>query len=741
MSEPKQVGHYTLERELGRGAMGVVYLARDDRLGRLVAVKALFSELARDETRRARFEREARTLAALNHPNIAAIYGVESIDEVTYLILELAEGPTLHDRLHTPEASPIVLPEALEICAQVAAAVGAAHKGGVVHRDLKPENIKVRPDGVVKVLDFGIATWVEKKPAPSADATTIATASTHDGSMIGTPSYMSPEQARGQLVGPATDVWSFGCILYECLTTRRAFPGNTVADAVAATLMADPDWKLIPPQAPRGLLDLLRACLEKDPQKRPEDMAQVRAELERSKLELSLGPAGAHAAPVPAPPPIAVDAPAGPGEEPIGRAKDLVAIQNLLATFRRVTIIGPPGIGKSHVAGYASSLGAAKSEATLVRIAGAPGVGPGYLDAALALALRVPIPEGQTPAARAAWALSSKPALLLIDDADFARDDCELLTETLLRECPLVHIVLVAREPIGLAGESVYAIGPLAAPDPTKQGGPFDAGNLFIRRATATGRFKAGRENAQAVAMLARRLEGHPLAIELAAARLRSLTFEQLNAALEQRLRITSRTSTQSPLDAALSQVLQWSFDQLRLVERAVLQRLSVFAGGISLHAAVAMCGDRQKIGEAMSRIVTGTGRLPGAASVQTSEMAAILAALADAGFVSTEGGTGTGTTGLRYRLVESVREFARAQLESGPEFAPAAQRHAECFAVLAEQVGAATGASARQSLMRACRGEFANLRAAEAYLKERQAESAMRRAVSDAIGATLAHG
>ena len=221
------LGPYRIEGKLGEGGMGEVYRARDTRLKRDVAVKVLPRTFARDTDRCARFRREAELLATLNHPHIAALYGLEEAGDLTALVLELVEGPTLADRL-TEGAVP--LDEALPIARQIAEALEAAHEKGIIHRDLKPANIKVRPDGTVKVLDFGLAKSLEPTGVPSIlsePSTALSPAPTLAGIILGTPSYMSPEQARGKAVDERTDIWAFGCVLYEMLTGKKPFPGET----------------------------------------------------------------------------------------------------------------------------------------------------------------------------------------------------------------------------------------------------------------------------------------------------------------------------------------------------------------------------------------------------------------------------------------------------------------------------------------------------------------------------------
>ncbi|MCP5115239.1 MAG: serine/threonine protein kinase, partial [bacterium] len=229
------ISHYEITGKLGEGGMGVVYRARDTKLDREVAIKVLPEDLARDRTRMERFRREARLLAQLNHPNIASIYGVEESDGVFALVMELAEGSTLADRLAT---GPLPGDEVIPVAKQIAEALEAAHEKGIIHRDLKPANIKVDPEGNVKVLDFGLAKALEDD-APSgqpADSPTLTAAATKVGVILGTAGYMSPEQARGRPADKRSDIWSFGVVLYEMLTGRQLFAGETVSDSLASVL-------------------------------------------------------------------------------------------------------------------------------------------------------------------------------------------------------------------------------------------------------------------------------------------------------------------------------------------------------------------------------------------------------------------------------------------------------------------------------------------------------------------------
>ena len=280
----QRLGAYHILDLLGVGGMGEVYRARDTRLGRDVAVKVLPRLFSADPERLARFEREARLLASLNHPHIAAIYGFEETAGVHALVLELVEGPTLAERL---QRGPLPIAEALRIARQIADALEAAHERGVMHRDLKPQNIKVKPDGTVKVLDFGLAK-AAIAAANDADVSPTSTTpidGTRDGIILGTTSYMSPEQSRGHAVDKRTDIWAFGCVLYEMLTGHASFAGETISDTLAAVLKQEPDWQALPADTPAGIRSLLRRCLKKDPVDRLHDIADARIEIQEAIAE------------------------------------------------------------------------------------------------------------------------------------------------------------------------------------------------------------------------------------------------------------------------------------------------------------------------------------------------------------------------------------------------------------------------------------------------------------------------
>ena len=278
LSAGTRLGPYEILAAIGAGGMGEVYRARDTQLGRDVAIKIVGEALAADPEHMARFEREARLLASVDHPNVAAIHGIEERHGHRFLVLELVEGRTLDEILAAGRPR---LDEALDLARQIAGALEAAHDRGVIHRDLKPANVRVTPGGRAKVLDFGLAKSVTEA-SPSASAFATATAGpTAAGAILGTPAYMSPEQARGKPLDQRSDVWSFGCLLYEMLAGRRAFGGETATDCLAAILHDDPDWSSLPRATPAPIRRLLARCLEKDSRRRP-DAAEVSREIRQA---------------------------------------------------------------------------------------------------------------------------------------------------------------------------------------------------------------------------------------------------------------------------------------------------------------------------------------------------------------------------------------------------------------------------------------------------------------------------
>src|SRR5262245_34773646 len=319
-----QLGSMEVTALIGRGGMGEVYRARDTKLKRDVAIKILPDEFSRDADRVSRFQREAEVLASLNHPNIAAIYDLQEANGSRYLVLELVEGETLADRI---ARGPIPVEEALDVARNICEALEAAHEKGIIHRDLKPANVKITPDGKVKVLDFGLA----KAMFGTATATTLSNSPTllngsMGGMIVGTAAYMSPEQARGREADQRSDVFAFGCVLYEMLTGRQAFRGEDVSDVLAAVLRTEPDLNLLPPNLNPRLLELLRRCLAKNRKDRWYAVGDLRVEIETILTESH----GLNAAHVPS------------ARMPRWRLAAVISITALLAAFATAQIVWHP---------------------------------------------------------------------------------------------------------------------------------------------------------------------------------------------------------------------------------------------------------------------------------------------------------------------------------------------------------------------------------------------------------------
>lgn len=283
------IGHYRIQAKIGAGGMGEVYRATDSRLGRDVALKVLPEAFANDADRMARFEREARVLASLNHPNIAALYGFEESNGTRALVMELVEGPMLAERIQQGPPTP---DESLQIAKQIAEALEYAHERGIIHRDLKPSNVKLTSDGHVKLVDFGLAKALEGETseAESQNSPTLSAAATRAGVMLGTAAYMAPEQARGKRVDRRADIWAFGCVLFEMLAGRTAFEGETTSDILACVIRAEPDWNSLPLSIPPQIRDLLRRCLQKDTRQRLQAIGEARIAIESALAETPVEP-------------------------------------------------------------------------------------------------------------------------------------------------------------------------------------------------------------------------------------------------------------------------------------------------------------------------------------------------------------------------------------------------------------------------------------------------------------------
>jgi non-specific serine/threonine protein kinase len=709
----RQVGPYIIHRELGRGGMGVVYLARDTRLAREVAIKSLPETLAADPERLARFEREATVLASLNHPHIAQIFDIQDEGGIRYLILEYVAGDGLNDRI---ARGSLELSESLRICSQIARGVEAAHNRGIVHRDLKPDNVRLTEDGHVKVLDFGIAVAasLEYRAPATADAVTIVGAApdvgVEWGKIVGTPGYMSPEQARGVPLDKRSDVFSFGCILYEMLTGKLAFPGETVNDRVAAVLRSEPDFNRLPDQTPDNVRDLLERCLVKDPAARLRDLGDASLELDGASGKKSGRTRTSVQRQVGNLPPDSSTF--------IGRTAQIDRLKTLLPTLRLVTLSGPGGCGKTRLSvrvgrEFTSVHGDGVWLAEL-----APVNDPIAVQGAIAAAIGIPAVNGVVPSLNdIVTKLAPMDAMLIIDNCEHVLQYAARTVDTLLRSCPNVRILATSREPLGLPGEMVFRVPTLSLPP--KLEGPADVDDitqsesvlLFVERATlAKPGFALTPANAPVIAKICWRLDGIPLAIEFAAARVKVLSVDQILDKLDQRFRLlTTNNSMVVERHQTLRATVEWSYGLLSDDERTVLGVWSAFAGGWTLEAATAILGSM----------------------MDEFEVLDVLSRLVDKSLVTTQE---DGDTLIRYGLLETVKQFAGDKLEESGKAREVRDRHAAIYLDLARRSRDECTPASEGLWLERLRAERENLIAALNHLERHGSDPMAPMAISGAL-------
>ena len=699
-------GPYQIVEPLGAGGMGEVYVGRDTRLDREVALKVLPSHMTHDAVSIERFRREALTLASLNHPNLATVHGFEeTADGTLLLVLERVEGVTLAERL---SGTALQVEDALQMCAQVAQALEVAHERGVIHRDVKPGNIMIGPRGLVKVLDFGLArrtlglvegrksdaradgagTAVADRPpdstAPGGDAVrSAAQAAAAEGAdtlvagpsggvtmsmtglTVGTPGYMSPEQIVAGDVDERSDVFALGCVLYECLAGRRAFPGSTAEQAMRAALDAGPDLSVLPARLSARVRSLIEQCLAKSPAERPESMRAIRLAIEESlgiRRASALREGGLAAA--------LHNLPA-PATSFIGREGMLSACERALQGARLLTLVGMGGSGKTRLGLrlVETHLDVFPDGAWFVDVA--PLTDSARLVEALAAALEVRDEPGRTLIDGITQSLAGRRALVILDNAETHPAACATLADRLLRGCADLRILVTSREPLGLEGETTFTVPSLELPPrgtlTAADVGASESVRLFVERvrAVAPG-FEINDDNAGAVAEICRRLDGIPLALELAAARVRLLGVEQIRARLDDRFRLLQRgatAGTDAGRQRAVRAVIQWSWDHLLEPEQVLMRRLAVFVGGWTLERATAVLAedaDEFDVLDLLTRLV---------------ERSLVVVERDAAG-------------SARYRFLETVWRFAQEMLAADPERDAVHERHLAAYLALAERMG-----------------------------------------------------
>ncbi len=719
----RRLGPYEVLERLGAGGMGEVWLARDTRLERTVALKLLPRRLIAESEALAQFRNEALALASLNHPNIATIHGLEEIPGgAMVLVLEHVEGETLSARLRR---GPLAVDEALQLAAQVAEALEVAHQRGVVHRDLKPGNVMIGPRGLVKVLDFGLAKRTYGLTnSPGAPAATPGSApaaaeppfagrsadlpASASGPVAGTPGYMSPEQVLAGTQDERTDVFAFGCLLFECLSGRRAFPADDPFVAMAQVLNESPDLALLPERCPPAVRSLVEACLAKDPEQRTREMRELRFTIEdalgiRRAAALREGERVATPHNLPA-----------RTSTFVGRQMTLAECAQALEATRLLTLTGFGGSGKTRLALRLAETRLDTFPDGVWFVDVAPLTEPGRLVESLAAVLGVRDEPGRSPLAGVLACLAPRRALVLLDNAETHPAACAALARELLAACPEVRLLVTHRESLGVDGETLYVVPTLGVPGArvrtADEAGASESVRLFAERATAASpAFELTDGNAAAVAEICRRLDGIPLALELAAARVRLLGVEQIRARLGDRFKLLTRAGAgPGSRQQTVLAVLQWSWDHLLPPEQDLMRRLAVFTGGWTLERVTTVCaegGDEFEVLDLLTRLV---------------ERALVVVRHGEGGLT-------------RYVFLESVWRFALEQLEGHLEHTHLRERHLAVYLDLAEQSEVGLSGANLARTLRELTDEEDNLLAALAWCA--QAEDGVQRGLRLAAG------
>jgi predicted ATPase len=695
LSSGTRFGRYDILGPLGAGGMGEVYRARDTRLGRDLAIKILSRKLPAGEQNLARFEREACSASALNHPNIITIFELGQVEATYYIAMELVDGQLLRDMLN---AGPLPLKKSIPIAAQIADGLAKAHEAGVVHRDLKPENLMVTRDGFVKILDFGLAKLVSPDIRERSNDSTLGDSDTSAGMLVGTIAYMSPEQANALPLDFRSDQFSFGAVLYEMVTGKRGFQRPSMAETMVAILRDDPEpVALLNPQAPAPLCWAIERCLAKNPADRYASTRELARDLAAIRERLSEAPSR-HS------PRQLTNLPAQRTVF-IGRDRELAAVEELLLRedARLVTLTGPGGIGKTRLAlqvagdvaqsfpsGVCFIPLAAVRDASLIPTIIGQGLGMRETGRPVIIqSLKDYLHDLRTD------------LLLFFDNFEHLLSAAPLIAE-LITIAPRLKVLVTSRARLHICGEHEFSVPSLTLPDmgsasslPVLEKNPTIA--LFMERARAVKpNFELTEENAVAVATICRRLDGLPLAIELAAARIKLLSASAMQSRLESRLQLLTGGAKDLPLrQQTLRGTIDWSYDLLSSAEQALFRRVSVFAGGCTLEGVEAVCNTKQDL---QLDVLEGMESLVDKSLIQHMECA--------------EGES-------RFVLLETVREYALERLAFGGEESATRRAHAAYCLVLAEEFASLAADPARTEWVNTFELDHDNFRAALDWLTQ----------------------
>src|ERR1700686_761253 len=659
LSPGTRFGSYEILQRLGAGGMGEVYRAKATRLDREVATKTLPLGRCSEPEALSRFEQEARSACALNHPNVVTIYELGQVNGTRFIAMELVDGETLRALL---ASGPIPFRKSVAIAAQIAEGLAKAHEIGIVHRDLKPENLMVSRDGTAKVLDFGLAKLRKLDPPRSSDATTTIT---EHGTVMGTVGYMSPEQATGDEVDFHSDQFSFGSVLYEMVTGFAAFRKKTHAETMAAILRDEPERlgaRVL--QAPAPFIWIVERCLAKDPKQRYASTRDLARDLAAVRDRLADAPARESE---PRPNNLPVQRTAF-----IGREHEATGLRQLLsrADVRLVTLTGPGGIGKTRLALQVAGEIADQFPGGVSFVALSAIGELGLIASTIAQAVGGRETGNKLPQENLMEYLGSlsRPMLLLLDNFEHLVSAAPFVSQ-LLTSGPKIKVVVTSQAPLHVYGEHEFPVPPLALSDP-KSIPPLEvlsrlpAIALFVERAQAVKHeYALTKENAPAVTAICARLDGLPLAIELAAARIKMLSPSAMLTRLESRLNLLTGGARDLPTrHQTLRNTVDWSYGLLNGAEQTLFRRLSVFTGGCTLEAVEAVCDTK---GDLALDVLEGMASMVDKSLVQQMEQA---------------------DKEARFFMLSTIREYALERLAQSNDESATRRAHAAYYLVLAEE-------------------------------------------------------
>lgn len=729
MKGGQQLSHYKILSAIGAGGMAEVFLAEDTRLHRRVALKILPANFAQDAERMRRFVQEATSTSALNHPNIITIYEIGETDNQHFIVTEYIEGETLRERINQ---NSFALNSLLDVGIQIASALQSAHSAQIVHRDIKPENVMIRPDGLIKILDFGIAKLTEQKlESIDVEAATTVKLGTIPGMIIGTANYMSPEQARGKKIDARSDIFSFGIVLYEMLCGRQPFTGETMLHTLIAIAEKEP-----PPLSnfvkdyPVELERIIFKTLAKNRDERYQAISNLVVDLQQLKRRLEFEVELKRSSPqneqresktqifnvvtddksVTFVPNNFTD-----NSLPIvGRENEIKKIGDLLQneTVRLVTMTGIGGTGKTTLAKAVAHQMLAEFADGVFFVELAAVTDPELVASTIALSLDIKETGNKSILEILKNYLRDKNMLLVIDNFEQVADAAKQIAELIANTGSQLKILITSRMLLRLSSEREFIVPPLSLPsDPAQLSvdelSNYEAIKLFVERAqNAKPNFALTNENAQSIVEICKRLDGLPLAIELAAARVKILSPKAILSKLEKSLKVLTGGATDLPArQQTMRGAVEWSYDLLTEDEKRLFRRLSVFAGGFTFEAAEAVCVDYEL-------------------DKKEIEVLEIITSLVEKSLVVSKEQP---DSDLRFRLLEVVREYALESLEMSSEMEVMCRSHAEYFLTLGEEAETHLQTAEAREWLNRLEVEHDNSRAAIHWLFEKDAERAAR--------------